>query len=459
MPGEMELDPLRQHQMGPQLKLHPPERPGAPGASLSPTSARRPKRGLAEAAPRRTRLSDDVVAAIENMGERQLMVWDSDLAGFCLRVHPGGRKVFCVRRSFQGRPTLYTIGAALSDWSTDEARVKARDVLASFKAGRNPTNEKRLLHGGPTVAALIERYLAEGPSSKPAKRASSWKADRSNLVRHALPLIGKLRVHHLRRGHITAMTRAIIEGETAGVVRTKARGYARMKGGLGSARRVLQTTAAMFAWAVEQELMTANPARAIRLPAPTAKERRLSEAEAGRLLAVLAEMESHKLIHPRFAATIRLLLFTGARKGEILGLQWSEVDLVGRRLVLPGHRTKSGGWVGQRRIPLSAQAIAVLEGVPRRNEWVFPAGRRMSGHAKGLQKPWERLCAHAGLTGLRVHDLRHSFASLALAKNENLVLISRVLGHTTTRMTERYIHTDDRDLQGLVQRTADAMGW
>ncbi len=170
-------------------------------------------------------------------------------------------------------------------------------------------------------------------------------------------------------------------------------------------------------------------------------------------------MELSRDIHPRFAAAIRLLLFTGARKSEIMGLKWTEIDFDHHRLVLSPERTKTGGRVGERHIPLSSAAVGVLEQIPRTSAWVFTAGRRMNGHARGLQKVWVTVREHAGLGALRVHDLRHTFASLSLANKESLVLISRVLGHTSTRMTERYLHTDDADMQGLVQRTADGMGW
>ena len=409
--------------------------------------------------PTRLRLTDDVVECARNPAGRQMLVWDTQLPGYCLRVHPHGRKVYCVRYVQQGRARLYTIGPVGDPWSAAEARVKARDVLATVAAGRDPAAEKKAIHGGLTVAALIDRYLEEGPATKPAKRASSWRADRSCLIRHTLPLIGKLRLRHLRRADIARMVSAIMEGKSRELVRTKARGYARVTGGLGSARRVLQTTAAMFAWAIDHELMSENPAKRIALPSPPSKERYLSEAEAKRLLSTLAIMEAAGDTHPRFSDAIRLLLFTGARKTEILALKWSEVDCAGRRLVLSPERTKTGGRIGERRIPLSSAAIGVLEGINRASEWVFPAGRKMEGHTKGLQKAWEAIRKRAGLGDMRVHDLRHSFASLALAKNESILLISRVLGHTSTRMTERYVHTADRDLQRVVQRTADNLGW
>jgi len=236
-------------------------------------------------------------------------------------------------------------------------------------------------------------------------------------------------------------------------VQTKARGAARVRGGLGSARRALQTTAAMFAWAIEQELMTVNPAKGVRLPRAAARGQFLSQVEAGHLLAVLARMEKSRKVHRRFASVLRLLLFTGARKTEILALRWSEIDWAARRIVLTPDRSKTGGKVGERRIPLSDAAWRFCTqclGLPTMS--FQGAGARQITRT-GLHKVWCDIRIAAGFPRLRVHDLRHSFASLALANNENLYLISRVLGHTTTRMTERYLHANDSDLQALVQRT------
>jgi integrase len=206
----------------------------------------------------------------------------------------------------------------------------------------------------------------------------------------------------------------------------------------------------MSAWGIEQGFVETNPAKSIRLPKPCTAHRCLTAAEAKRLFKVINKLEDERSINPKYGAAIRLLLLTGARKTEILGLRWTEIDWSRARIVLAPERTKTGGKIGMRYIPLSEPAIQVLKRMPRTHEFVFPAGRRMAGYAKGLQKVWCQVREAAGLPGMRVHDLRHSFASLALAQSANIVVISRALGHTTTRMTERYLHTSDADLRHLV---------
>ncbi|HLK26500.1 MAG TPA: site-specific integrase [Caulobacteraceae bacterium] len=405
------------------------------------------------AAPLRAVLDDATVEAATGDPERQIVIWDRDAPGFCLRIHPSGAKAFCVKYISRGEARWYTIGVPGRPWSADDARGLARDVRMAVACGRDPAVEKQTAKRELTVADLIDRYLSEGPLTKIDKRASSWASDESSLRRHLKVLLGDRPLSRLTRTDVATAAKGVLEGETATTVKTRARGAARVRGGLGAARRTLQTTAAMFAWAIEQELMTHNPAKGVRLPRAAARGRFLSQTEADHLLAVLAGMERARKVHRRFASVIRLLLFTGARKSEILALRWSEVNWADRQIVLAPDRSKTGGKVGERRIPLSDAALGVLRSLPQTADYVFPGGRQSKNHTTGLQKVWHDVRAAAGFPNLRVHDLRHSFASLALANNENLYLISRVLGHTTTRMTERYLHANDSDLQALVQRT------
>jgi integrase len=157
-------------------------------------------------------------------------------------------------------------------------------------------------------------------------------------------------------------------------------------------------------------------------------------------------METTGALHPSFGDAIRLLLLTGARRTEILGLQWSEVDLTNGLLVLPPARTKAGGKNGIRRIDLSPPALEVLSrrqaGAADPGGYVFPALRGGAGHLIGLRPAFLRVCAQAGLDGLRVHDLRHSYASFAIADGASLHLVGKLLGHANTRSTERYAHID-----------------
>lgn len=170
---------------------------------------------------------------------------------------------------------------------------------------------------------------------------------------------------------------------------------------------------------------------------------------------MLATLEAAGEVSKTFGDAIRLLLLTGARKTEVLGLRWSEVDLGRLTLTLPPERTKAGGKTGERRIALSPAAAAIL--AERRKlasgEFVFPSDKG-EGHAIGLRRAFVKVRDAAGQPGLRIHDLRHSYASLLIASGESLFLVGKALGHTSARTTERYAHLADDPLQAAADRVA-----
>ncbi|HEX8568863.1 MAG TPA: site-specific integrase [Caulobacteraceae bacterium] len=406
---------------------------------------------------RQAKLTKRLVDSTEYQDGPDTRVWDTELAGFCLRVYPSGRKSYAVKYRVDGRQRWYTIGAHGSPWSPDEARLKARQILNLAALGEDAVEKKQERKAALTVAQLIERYLAEGPVTKPSKRASSWKADKSNLNNHVGPRIGRKLVRELTRSDCLTLYRDIAAGTIKSDRRTKKRGRAIIRGGAGIAKRTLGTFSAMLSWATEHDLATANPAKGLRLPAQRSLERFLSREEAARLLATLDEMTADESLSEAHADIVRLLLFTGARKGEIVGLRWSEVDIERRRLVLPPERTKAGGKTGVRRIPLSGHAADILSARTRETDHVFPS-RRGDRPTTEMQSSWEAIRKRAELPGVRLHDLRHSFASFAVADGESLFLIGKVLGHASMTMTERYAHLADDPLQQLAERNARRIG-
>ena len=212
--------------------------------------------------------------------------------------------------------------------------------------------------------------------------------------------------------------------------------------------------AATFAWAIQRGLVSTNPARGIRLPRRPAVERFLSVPEARRLLAALTALEEEGGLDLKHAVAIRLLLLTGARKTEIVGLKWAEVDFGRRCFVLPPERSKTGGRVGSRRIHFGDEVMAQLLRLERTGPYVFPAVKGNSGHFTCMQKAWGKARDRAGLGPMRVHDLRHSFASFAVQNGEGIALIRDALGHTTLRMTERYLHMAEGAGRDFAQRAS-----
>ena len=230
-------------------------------------------------------------------------------------------------------------------------------------------------------------------------------------------------------------------------VKTKRRGRAIVEGGRGTAARSLAVLGAMLEFAVGRKLMPANPAKGVRLFKGEKKERFLSEAEVARLGDTLATMEAERALSATAASTVRLLMLTGCRKSEILSLRWEWLDLERGYLRLPDSKT------GAKLVPLAASAMELLSQFPRTSGHVLPAAKG-AGHYTGLQKDWERVRIRAGLPGLRLHDLRHSFASFAVADGNTLFMVGKVLGHKQARTTEVYAHLADDPVRAVADRTA-----
>lgn len=408
------------------------------------------------------RLTKRVVDAAAKPATGEVRVWDDDLAGFCLRVYASGRKVYALKYRVAGRQAWMTIGEHCEALTPDQARDIAKDALHLARKGTDPTAAKKV-KDDLTVAKLIDLYLEEGPKTKPNKRDISWRQDRSNLMRHVKPILGKRLVSGLAKADLTRMVSAISAGETATVEKTKARGKALVTGGGGTAARSYSTARAMFSWAIEQgHTVGPNPCGGVKLAARPSVERFLSNDQALALLKALTELEAEGEISARHASIFKLLLMTGARRVEIAGLRWSEVDFERSRLVLPPERSKAGGKMGDRRITLNSAALAILRDLEKTRDralYVFPATKGASGHTTAEGKIWrEKVLPRAKLPGVRIHDLRHSFASFALADGASLALIGKALGHASSRTTERYAQLADDPVREMAERMADRFG-
>jgi integrase len=381
------------------------------------------------------------------------LVWDPEEPGLCIRVQADGSGAYALRY-VEGDGRRWRLIGGVDRLTPEQARERARRVReGSTAAPQMPFATQSA--GGSRVADLIERYLEDGPLTKPWKRASTWVVDASNLRRHVLPLLGDRNADEVTKLDVSRMVRAVTDGATACDVRTGPRGRAIVTGGSGTAKRVLGTTAAMFSWGVEQGLTKANPARGIRLSRRRAVERFLTPAQAARMLKVLGDLEGSGSVSARDGAILRLLLFTGARKSELLGLRWTEYQPERAMLVLPPERTKAGQSSGERRIALSEQAIAILRAQPRQGPYVFPAARDPQRPAVDVNSAWDKVRIAADLPGFRVHDLRHSFASFAIANGASLYAVGKALGHADAKTTQRYAHVAETLLRDLAEETAE----
>jgi integrase len=330
----------------------------------------------------------------------------------------------------------------------DEARQRARRTLAAVSHGADPSAERHAQRADLTIAELVEKYLQEGPTDKPTKKQSTWETDASNLRRHAVPLLGRRHLSSLTTADIQKFQRDVTEGKTEADEKTGRRGRAIVKGGPAAATRATVVLSAMLQWASGRGLRADNPGKGIHLNRANKRERFLSGAELARLGEALATAEQQGL-NRNSLAIIRLLVLTGARRNEIAALKWEHVDFERGALRLPDSKT------GAKIVPLGAPAIAVLARLSRRegSPWVFPAATG-EGHHVGIPRVWRRLKVIAELTNLRLHDLRHGFASVAVADGSSLYLLGKVLGHKQATTTARYAHLQLDPVRAVANRTS-----
>jgi len=376
-------------------------------------------------------------------------IWDSDLKGFGLRVKPSGVKSYVLKYRIGSRTRRVTIGKHGSPWTPEKARERAGQLLHQVADGRDPGLEKAEARRALTVSELADIYLAEGPLAKPNKKASSWGADGSNIERHVRPLLGRKLAASLVSADIAKFQADVAAGKTKADLKTGKHGRAIVDGGPGTAARSLAVLGAMLQFAVGRKLIPANPARGVPLLKGRPKERFLTDHEVARLGRTLAAMEQEKSLRTTAATAIRLLLLTGCRKSEIVKLRWQWVDLDRRCLRLPDSKT------GAKIVPLAKAPFLLLRDLSDRAaaSYVLPAARG-AGPYSGLQKDWARVRARANLPGVRLHDLRHSFASFAALGGHPLLMIGRALGHKQARTTEGYAHIAANPVRLVVDNTA-----
>lgn len=384
----------------------------------------------------RAKITKRTVDAAETQSVTYL-VRDSELKGFVLVVTPGGAKSYAIdyrTGSGRGAPKRrLTIGKHGSPWTPEAARSEARRLLAEVAAGRDPAATRQEERNALTFGGLVDLYLAEGASHK---KASTLKADRGRIEHHLRPVLGKLRADHIGRAEIERMRNAVAAGKTAVKVASgeKRRPGSIAVGGKGAAAQCVALVSSIYAFAIGRGVCVDNPARGVK-KAPVRKlERFLSEAEIARLAEAL-DAEAQQSGNPCPSAAIRLLLLTGCRKSEITNLRWDHVDFERECLWLPDSKT------GAKVVYLNAPAREVLHELPRmaHSVRVIPAMRGDSA-VPAIDKVWSRVRRAAALTDVRLHDLRHSFASVGVAGGLSLPIIGALLGHKHSATTARYAH-------------------
>ena len=379
---------------------------------------------MANRIPRISKRSVDAVKA----GGTDTVYWDGELTGFGLRVRRSGRKSYVVQTRIAGKLCWFTIGPH-GPLNPDQARARALEILACAKKGIDPRDADARREAEPSLADLGRRFLEE---YVPVHCKPSTREEYSRSVRLFVdPVIGELRVPEVQRKDIAALHHGL---------RDKPYQANRTLGVLSK----MFSLAEVWGWRPDGS----NPCRHVKRYKEHKRERFLSPEETERLGQVLRDVEEEM---PSAVAAFRLLLLTGCRMSEIRDLRWDYVK--DDCIELPDAKT------GGRVVPLGPEARAVLSAIPRDedNPWVI-AGRLPGSHLTDLQRPWRRIRKQAALEGVRIHDLRHSFASRALALGESLTMIGKLLGHTQVQTTARYAHLARDSIQTAAARITGSIG-
>lgn len=378
----------------------------------------------------RVQLSREIAAtSVCPPGRAKIDFFDLSQRGFMLEVRASGGKTFYQRYTDnRGRERQYKLGPA-DVLTLDQARRKARLVLAQALVGEDPQQQRRELRAIPTLKEFVrDRYL---PHVKSYKR--SWSTDETVLRLHILPQLGPEPVDQLKNEQIAELLEAM-----------RRKGYAS-----GTTNRVLILLRYIYnlgrKWRVAG--MAQNPTLGLSTAPDVQRDRFLDAEETQRLIASIEEDENQTA-----AQAILLLLLTGGRRNEITQAKWEYVNWERRTLLVP--LSKSGK---PRAIALNGQALALLRAIPRTgNDHIFPSPVNGKPSAS-LFFPWDRIRKRAGLKDVRLHDLRHSFASFLVNQGISLYVVQGLLGHAHSRTTQRYAHLAHETLLDAAERVGDVV--
>ncbi|MEO1044105.1 MAG: tyrosine-type recombinase/integrase [Pseudomonadota bacterium] len=362
-------------------------------------------------------------------GRARTTTWLGVEHGFGIRHYPSGRNVYIVQTRMAGRMRTVTIGPA-SVLTRYQAQMVARRVIAYAQVGRDPATERQRIRSAPSFTDFLSEYWDRWA---PHWKASTLATHTGYRNRYLDDAFKDIYIDELNEGHVTSWF-ADLNNRT----------------GPGAANRTLEILKHILNKAEEwgYRLENTNPCRSVRPNRKRQCERFLTKAELARLGAELAKLRSSEDRTKQCAgAAITLLLLTGCRKSEILTLEWS--DIKGNRLHLRDSKT------GPRTVWIGSSAREVIAALPRfkgipRLFWNYSQRKPL----RDVYSIWCRARDNAGLKGVRIHDLRHTFASHAAVKRETLPMIGRLLGHANVQTTARYAHLDD----GYLLESAQVIG-
>lgn len=441
---------------------------------------------MQRALPNKDRLSKSTVDAAMPRA-RPFVLWDDKLTGFGVRVSPGGVKTYVARyRPGGGRASLaqtFTIGRH-GKITAEQARSEAVKILAGTVLAADPQADRAKQRADMTVSQLCELYVAEGCGTK---KPATLATDKSRIEGHIKPLLGTKRLGAVTSADIQRFQIDVTAGKSAVVAKPSKRDVRRdrakvraaglapsaraeamaalraietrkrkdraPRGGKGAASRTMGLLGAIFEFAVDRKMRPDNPVRGVARHKDKPSQRFLTPDELGRLGAALASAKAEG-VNPYGIAVIALLFLTGARKSEIEGLRRSEVEPLWGCLRLADSKT------GAKIIPIGPAAFVVIEAVPRLSNispYVFPSASDPERHYVGTPRVWAKVRKMAGLESVRLHDARHTWASLAVSGGQSLPIIGAVLGHRDVKTTAQYAHLAASPVQAAVESVAGSV--
>ena len=369
--------------------------------------------------------------------DKEVVLWDSSLPGFGVRIKPSGVKSFVIQyRNRHGRSRRVTLGR-YGVMTLEEARTEARQQLSAVSRGSDPRQDRDEGRSAMTVADLADRYMSdhcEGRCKESTIKAHQWLLDK-----FILPDVGRRSIHELRHSDVDRLHQSLKETRY-------------------NANRVLGLLKAMYGrariWGLVEPHV--DPTTGVRPFRETRRQRFLSMEELKKLAIALDLAEQDGTISRTVGATYRLLVLTGARLSEIQKLKWDEVDLANGLILLKEHKSDRHG---AKAIPLSQAASRILESIERvdENPYVF-VGMKENQHIIDLQRPWRRIRSRAGLSDVRIHDLRHTFASMGISVGGSLPIIGGLLGHRTPQATAVYAHLAADPLRQTTEQVGTVIG-
>ena len=369
--------------------------------------------------------------------DREVYIWDTEVRGLGVRCYPSGRKMYILKTRHGRTQRLITLGQHGSPHTPESARKAALHHLALRAKGEDPAKEREKRKAAKTVKELGERFLKEHVSRR-CQPSTAYEYKRA-VEKFINPALGSLSI-----GDVTSAD--------------VARFHYKLRDIPYQANRALGVLSKMMGLAEKWHYRTpnTNPCKGLEKYPEIKRERFLTKEELQRLYKVLDDAEAKGTENRYFIAAIKLLLMTGARHREITELKWSYVDLEAGMLNLPKSKT------GKRTIPLSSTATMFLKTMLKQgmrleeNPYVI-VGAKPGKHFVEMQSPWERIREKAGLEDVRIHDLRHSFASFAINNGMSLQVVGKLLGHSQAQTTMRYAHLDNDTLKKATNEISAVM--